>query len=145
MAELKTKPTKVSVSTFLATLADDSRRKDCRVLVKLMGRITGNRPKMWGASMVGFGSYRYTYASGHSGEYFLTGFSPRKADLTIYVMSGFDEHAALLKKLGRHRTSRACLYIRRLSDVDEVVLADIIRNSVAYMRRKYSGEPRSKR
>lgn len=145
MAELKTKPTKVGVSAFLATIVDDSRRRECRALVRQMARTTGHKPKMWGTSMVGFGSYRYKYASGHSGEYFLTGFSPRKTDLTIYIMSGFDEYAALLQKLGRYKTSKACLYVRRLADVDEVVLAEIIGNSVSHMRRKYSEGPRSPR
>jgi hypothetical protein len=129
MAELKTKENEASVDEFLAG-ADESRREDCRTLVKLMKEITGQPPKMWGSSMVGFGRYRYKYASGREGEWFQTGFSPRKNDLTIYLRTGFEPSAALMKKLGRHRTGRSCLYVKKLADIDLGVLKELIRDSV---------------
>jgi hypothetical protein len=126
MAELKTKPTETSVESFLAGVADDARRADCRALVKLMKRVTKAKPRMWGPSIVGFGSYRYKYDSGREGEWFLAGFSPRKSDLTLYIMSGLGPHAALLGRLGKHKTGKSCLYLKRLADVDLDVLRELI-------------------
>ena len=135
MAEPKTRPTGASVAGFLKTIADDERHADCLALVRLMTRITGSRPKMWGPSIVGFGTYHTVYASGREGDWPLVGFSPRKQDLTIYVMSGFAGRDALLARLGRHRTGKACLYLKRLADVDRTVLEALVTASVRHMRR----------
>jgi hypothetical protein len=130
MAELKTKKTKASVSAFLNSVEDDQKRKDCKTIAKIMKEVTGAAPKMWGPNIVGFGSYRYKYASGREGDWFLTGFSPRKQALTLYIMSGFGEYDALLKKLGKFKTGQACLYIKRLEDVDLGTLRKLIKSSV---------------
>lgn len=139
MYEAKTKPTAASVTGFIAAIADEERRKDCRTIVTLMKRATGCPPKLWGPSIVGFDRYHYTYASGHSGESCVVGFSPRKGDLSIYLLAGYQDAATkrLLAKLGRHRTGKACLYIRRLADVDLAVLERLIVRSVADTRRRY--------
>lgn len=139
MYEAKTKLTRASVSAFIAAIADEERRKDCRTLVTLMKRATGCPPKLWGPSIVGFDRYHYTYASGHSGESCVVGFSPRKGDLSVYLLTGYEGVAAkrLLAKLGRHRTGKACLYIRRLADVDLAVLEQLIEHSVADTRRRH--------
>ena len=123
MAELKTRPTSASVAAFLKTVADDERRKDCQTLVKLMKQATGAPAKMWGPSIVGFGTYRYVYASGRQGDWPLVGFSPRKQDLTLYIMAGFARYAALMKQLGKHKSGKSCLYLKRLGDVDMAVLS----------------------
>jgi hypothetical protein len=137
MAELKTKKTKASVAEFLSRVEDPQRRADCKKVAKMMREATGNRAAMWGDSIVGFGKYAYTYASGRSGEWPITGFSPRKRELTVYIMPGFSKYQGLMKKLGKHRTGKSCLYIKRLSDVDEAVLEELIRESVKHMREKY--------
>lgn len=137
MAELKTQRNKASVKQFLASIEDPMKRKDCMALEKLMARITGCKAEMWGGSMVGFGSYHYTYASGREGDWFLCGFAPRKQALTIYIMSGFKGYAALMKKLGKHKTGKSCLYVPSLEVVDQEVLAGLISGSVAAMREKY--------
>ena len=126
MAENKTRPTLASVETFLAGVADASRREDCQALLRLMRRVTGYQPRMWGPSMVGFGSYHYKYGSGREGDWFLTGFSPRKADLTLYITPGLDRYKGLLKRLGKHKTGRSCLYVKRLADVDLAVLTELV-------------------
>lgn len=131
MAELKTKPTKVSVTKFIASVPDGRRRAECRQLMKVMKAATGKRPVMWGPSIIGYGSYHYKYASGHEGDCCLAGFSPRKAALTVYILPGFARFGALLKELGKHKKSVSCLYITRLSDVDLDVLEELIRGSVA--------------
>ena len=136
MADLKTRPTGKSVSRFVGALSDSKRRADCRALQSIMRAVTGNRARMWGPSIVGYGVYEYTNTPGHA-EWPLTGFAPRGRELTIYVMPGFERYAGLMKKLGRHRTGRSCLYLRRLDDVDRDVLADLLRRSVADMRRMY--------
>ena len=133
MAELKTKPTDENVLDFLNGIADEKRRQDCFSILELMKQATGAEPKMWGDSIVGFGSYHYKYASGREGDWFLTGFSPRKQNLTLYIMSGFDEYEALLSKLGKHKTSKACLYINKLQDVDAAVLKELVERSVDHM------------
>jgi hypothetical protein len=132
MAELKTKTTRASVTKFLASIEDENKRKDSRTVLKMMKAITGEKPKMWGTAMVGFGSYHYKYASGQEGEWFLTGFSPRKQALTLYIMSGFSKYDALLKKLGKFKTGKACLYIKKLEDVHLPTLEELIRRSVEH-------------
>ena len=130
MAELKTKKNKASVSAFLNSITDDQQRKDAKAIAKIMREVTGKKATMWGDSIVGFGQYDYKYASGHEGSWPLAGFSPRKGNLSVYIMDGFKERAALLKKLGKHKTGRACLYIKRLEDVDLGVLKKLIAASV---------------
>ncbi len=133
MAELKTKPTQVDVLDFLGQLSDDQRRNDCFVVLELMKAATGADPRMWGASIVGFGRYQYRYESGRTGEWPVIGFSPRKNDLTLYIMPGFDRYESLLARLGKHKTGKSCLYLKRLSDVDLVVLKELIEESVKAM------------
>lgn len=138
MAENKTRPTKASVSAFLASIDDPEKRRDARKIGAMMRRATGRRATLWGPSIVGYGRYRYRYDSGRSGEFMLTGYSPRKQAMTVYIMPGFDAHAALLERLGTHRTGKSCLYIKRLSDVDEDVLEELIVRSVDVMRARYA-------
>jgi hypothetical protein len=133
MAELKTKPTDQSVEEFLNSIPDEKRRQECRAVAQLMQAATGSEPKLWGSSMVGFGSYHYKYASGHEGDAFLTGFSPRKQNLTLYIMPGFDQYDELLQKLGKHKTGKSCLYIKKLEDVDLATLEMLIKRSVEHM------------
>jgi hypothetical protein len=137
MAELKTKPTDNSVRDFIAAIENEDRRRDCQAVLEIMQEATGDRPRIWGSGMVGFGSYHYKYASGREGDWFLTGFAPRKNDLTLYIMPGFDRFEALMKKLGKHKTGKSCLYIKRLSDIDPAVLKELVADSVAYMRQQY--------
>ena len=129
MAEAKTQPTKVPFKRFLETV-DDARRDDCRRLVDMMQAATGAPPVIWGDSLVGFGQYRYVYASGRTGDWPVVGFSPRKSDLTLYLTSGFEGSEAILARLGKHKASKACLYIKRLSDVDQDALQDLIAKNV---------------
>lgn len=136
MAELKTKKTKASVAAFLAGLPDSAARKDCKVLVGMMQAATGAKPRMWGPSIVGFGDYHYEYASGREGDWFVMGFSPRKAALTLYFMSGLRRLEPDLARLGKHRTGGGCLYVKRLDDVDLAVLKRIARKAAAWARRK---------
>lgn len=135
MAELKTKPTQASVEKFLNQVPDETRREDCFKVAKMMEEITGEKPQMWGPSIVGFGSYRYKYASGREGDWPITAFSPRKQDLTLYIMPGFTKQADLMQQLGKHRTGKSCLYIKRLSDVHTPTLKKLIRDSVKRMRK----------
>lgn len=137
MADLKTKPTDASVHDFLQGVADDSRRQDCLTLLRIMQQAAGVEPRMWGSSMVGFGSYHYKYASGREGDWFLTGFAPRKQDLTLYIMAGFDRYAGLLANLGKYKTGKSCLYIKRLADVDLAVLQELVAASVQHMKATY--------
>jgi hypothetical protein len=134
----KTVQTGQSVTKFLSKVPDEGQRHDSLVLVDLMQRATGEPPRMWGSSIVGFGSYHYKYASGREGDMPLVGFSPRKQSLTLYLMSGFADHAALLKRLGKHSTGKGCLYVKRLEDVDMATLEKLVKESVKYMRRKGS-------
>lgn len=136
MAELKTKKTDASVEAFLDGVADPRRREDARVVLELMKRITGEGPKMWGPGIVGFGSYTYTYASGQTGDWPIAGFSPRKQALTLYLMPGFEQDADLMKRLGKHKTGKSCLYLNRLADVDAGVLEELVRRSVERMRNR---------
>jgi hypothetical protein len=135
MAELKTKKTAASVSSFLAGIADESRRKDCKAVARLMKDATGATPRMWGPSIVGFGAMRCRYASGREVDWFLAGFSPRKDSLTLYLMPNLDAHGGLLKKLGKHTTGKSCLYIKRLEDVDHAVLKRLIADGVKAARK----------
>lgn len=134
MAELKTKQTQASVSAFLDAVENEQRRADCRTVLNLMRAVTGEEPKMWGPSIVGFGSYHYKYASGREGDWFVAGFSPRKQDLTLYIMAGFDRYDELMAKLGKYKTGKSCLYLKRLSDVDLGVLRELVSASVEAMR-----------
>ena len=130
MAELKTNPTDQKPEEFIAKIADQGRREDCTALLKLMKRVTGKPGRMWGPSIIGFGTYRYKYASGREGDWMTTGFSPRKQNLTIYIMTGFADQQALLKKLGKCKTASSCLYIKRLADIDMKVLEEMIVKSL---------------
>lgn len=130
MTELKTRPSGRSVAAFLAGIRDPDVRRDCRTLVRLMKKVTNARPAMWGSSVVGFGRYHYRYGSGREGDWFLAGFSPRKANLTLYLMGGFDGHAALVERLGKHSAGKGCIYVKRLSDLDTAVLRELIESSV---------------
>jgi hypothetical protein len=135
MAELKTRPTKASVEKFIKRVPDAQQREDCFTILKLMSEATGEPPKMWGPSIIGFGTYHYKYATGREGDMPIIGFSPRKQNLTLYVLwYGFEEQADLFKKLGKHTTSKSCLYIKRLSDVDLPTLKKIIKVSVRRLK-----------
>jgi hypothetical protein len=137
MAELKTKRTGASVDAFLDGVTDAGRRQDCLALLGIMKRATDAEPEMWGSSIVGFGRYHYRYASGREGDWFLTGFSPRKRDLTLYVMAGFERYEELLARLGTYRTGKSCLYVKRLSDLDLGVLEKLVSRSVQHLRESY--------
>ena len=128
--EPKTKVNDASVTEFLNTVADEQKRNDCFEILKMMKQVTKEEPKMWGASIVGYGSYHYKGKSGREGDWMLTGFSPRKQNLTLYLMAGFDTHADLLKKLGKFTTTLGCLYIKTLADVDKKVLKALVQASV---------------
>jgi hypothetical protein len=135
-AELKTKVNDASVEKFLNTaVKDEQELKDCYEILKMMKQVTKEEPKMWGSSIIGFGSYHYKGASGREGDWMLTGFSPRKQNLTLYLMHGFDVHKDLLKKLGKHKTSMGCLYIKKLDDVDKKVLKELVTASVKRMKK----------
>ncbi len=131
-AELKTKMNEASVDAFIDQ-QPEAVAKDCRLIIKLMKKATGEDPKMWGASIVGFGRYAYEGASGRSGEWMITGFSPRKTNLTIYIMMGFEKEAALMKKLGKHTTGKSCLYIKKLADIDLKALEELFVKGVKAM------------
>ena len=136
MAELKTKVNDASVDKFLQGVKDEQVREDCYRILDIMQKGTKAEPKMWGKSIVGFGSYHYKYASGREGDWMLTGFSPRKRNLTLYIMPGFDEYDGLLKKLGKHTTGVSCLYIKKLEDVDTKVLQELVTKSVKKMKKE---------
>jgi uncharacterized protein DUF1801 len=126
MAELKTKQTKASVSKFINDIPDPVKRKDCKTVAAMMSEISRYKPKMWGPNIVGFGSYHYKYASGQEGDWPLLAFSPRKQNLTLYILNESDEEKELLKKLGKHTSAKSCLYIKQLSDVDLPALKTLI-------------------
>ena len=138
MATLKTRPSDASVEAFLDSVDNEDRREDARRVIAIMRQATEEPPKMWGSRLVGFGSYHYRYASGHEGDWPLTGLSPGKRNLTVYIMPGFDDYGEMLSRLGKHRTGKSCLYVNRLRDVDLNVLEEIIRQSVGDMRRRYA-------
>ena len=137
MAENKTKPTKLSVTAFMNGIEDPAMRRDARKVSAMMRKATGSRARMWGSNIVGFGEYHYKYDSGREGDFMIVGFSPRKQALALYVIPGFKPFSPLMKKLGKHKTGKSCLYIKRLSDVDEDVLAKLIGESVQLMRKTY--------
>lgn len=137
MAATKTKPTAVSVVSHIAAMANEEQRSDAQTLVVLMRKVTGHEPKMWGPTIVGFGSYHYRYASGHEGDAPLSGFAARGRELVVYL-ADFEGRDAMLAKLGPHKTGKACLYIRRLATVDMKVLEKLVARSVADMKRRYS-------
>jgi len=131
---MKTKPTAHSVEVFLSVIEDEKRRQDCYTILNLINEVTKEEPQMWGDSIVGFGSYHYCYGSGREGDWFLTGFSPRKQNLTLYIMSGFSRYEGLLKKLGKYKTGKSCLYIKKLEDIDLSILKEFIKQSVTYVK-----------
>ena len=137
MADNKTKPTKLSVAAFIDGITDQTRHADAKALVKLMQSASGEKPTMWGPSIIGFGSYHYRYDSGREGDMPLIGFSPRKAAIVLYNMTGFSDSTALLAKLGKHTTGKGCLYIRKLADVDQQVLEALIVKSAAVIRARH--------
>jgi hypothetical protein len=137
MGENKTVASNRPVEEFIAGIDDEEKRRDSSEMIALMRKITGHGPKLWGSSLVGFGTYHYRYESGREGDFFLTGFSPRKSAFTVYIMPGFERYAALLKKLGPHKTGKSCLYLKNLDVIDRGVLEEVIRDSVDYMRKKY--------
>ena len=140
MAELKTKKTNASVTKFIAAVEDEKKRKDCKELLKLFKNATGMKPKMWGTSIIGFGSYHYkSERSCQEGDWPLTGFSPRKANISIYIMPGFKNYQNLLTKLGKHKVSKgSCLYIKKLEDIDTKLLTKLIKDSVKVMQKRYT-------
>jgi len=137
MAEQKTKPTTVSVESFLEKVPGEGVRDDCYELVKLMQKITGAKPKMWGPAIVGFGTYHYKYDSGHEGDACIAGFSPRKQNLTVYVLPDFTDRPDLVKNLGKFKAGKCCLYFKRLNDLDRPALEKLIRYSVDYVKDRY--------
>jgi len=137
MAANKMQPTKVSVTKHIAAVPDAVRRADARALVRMLRRVTGESPRMWGPSIIGFGRYHYTYASGREGDAPLVAFAPRKTATVLYVMTGFKGEKGLLARLGNHKTGKGCLYVKALGDVDGTVLEQLLAKSVAAMRRKY--------
>jgi len=138
MAELKTQTTDNSVVEYLSTVENERKKADSFAILELMSEASGQEPKMWGESIIGFGTYHYKYASGREGDWLLTGFAPRKQNLTLYIMSGFDAYDDLLAKLGKHRIGKSCLYVKRLRDVDTDVLRTLISESVAHMKKSHS-------
>lgn len=137
MAENKIQPHDGDLHAFLESVEPEKRRADGLILLKMMQEITGMSPKMWGENMVGFGKYHYKYKSGREGDYLLTGFSPRKAAMSIYIMPGFKRYGDLLEKLGKHKHSVSCLYVTRLENIDLDILAELVRQSVADMKDIY--------
>lgn len=137
MAEIKTRATELSVDDFIESVPDPTRRADAKTVRAMFERLTGEPAKMWGPTIIGCGSYRYTYDSGHSGVMCRMGFSPRKAELVLYVLTGFAGQAELLARLGKHKTGKVCLYIKKLSDVDDTALEEIATRAFAHMNEKY--------
>lgn len=133
----KTRPTKQDARSFIENIDNPTRREDAKAVLELMSRLTGEVPVLWGPSIVGFGSYHYRYDSGREGDYFLTGFSPRKANLVIYVMPGFEPFADLMGRLGRFKTGRSCLYVNKLADLDVAVLEKLLDASVKLVKERY--------
>jgi hypothetical protein len=138
MAELKTKLNDASVEAYLNRVENEKKREDSLAVLQLMAEVTGAEPKMWGDSIIGFGNYHYKYASGREGDWFLAGFAPRKQNLTLYIMAGFDGYEALMASLGKYKTGKSCLYIKKLEDVDTAVLKQLIKQSVEHMQKSNS-------
>jgi len=139
MAELKTRKNDASVIDFLNAVEHGQRREDALRALEIFREVTGFEPRMWGTSIVGFGSYHYKYASGQEGDWMMTGFSPRKQALTLYIMSGFEGVEGLMKKLGKYRTGKSCLYVKKLSDIDEGVLRELIVRSMEFCKTQHCG------
>jgi hypothetical protein len=137
MSDLKTRPTDQKVAQFIEAVEPHQKRHDCWAVVEMMREITGAEPVMWGASIIGFGTYTYVNTTKKPADWPITGLSPRKANLTIYVMPGFSQYESLMTRLGKHSTGKSCLYIKKLSDIDESVLKELIRRSVEHMRATY--------
>ncbi|MFK7920529.1 MAG: DUF1801 domain-containing protein [Bacteroidia bacterium] len=137
MSKLKTTPNELSVTDFLESVADEQKKADSYVLLEKMERLSGAKAVMWGESIIGFGTYKYKYKSGREGEWLLTGFSPRKTALTLYLMGGLLQQAELLERLGKHKKSKGCLYIKRLSDVDESVLEEMIALGIRKLKEQH--------
>jgi len=139
MAELKTKKNAGDVTAFIQSVADENKRKDCMMLLKLMKQVTGEKPVMWGDSIIGFGSFHYkSERSKQEGDWYITGFSPRKQNITIYIIAGFGNYADLMKKLGKHKASSgSCLLINKLADVDQEILKELVTRSFKDMKKKY--------
>ena len=137
MAESKTKPTDASIDEYLASRASAAQLSDCKALIALLQRVTGQAPRMWGPSIVGFGSYRYPLASGKTGESCATGFAVRGKELVVYLVAESPDQASLLAKLGKHKFGKACLYFKRLADLDQKVLEQLVRGSLAELKRRY--------
>ncbi len=137
MATLKTQATDASVAAYLAAIEDLARRADCEALCALMRKASGSQPRMWGSNMVGFGQYHYKYESGREGDWFALGFSSRKAEISVYLMTGFEPRPELLAQLGKHKMGKSCLNIKRLADVDSNVLEQLLKDSLAATRAQY--------
>lgn len=137
MSGNKTRPTDLSVETAIQAVEDEQKRRDCQTLQKMMRAAVGEPAVLWGDSLIGFGQYHYRYDSGREGDFFLTGFAPRKNNLSIYILAGFDRYAAQLEKLGKHKLGRGCLYVKTLAEIDTDILREIIEDSVGEMRRRY--------
>lgn len=137
MVELKNKETRASVRAFLKDLDNKEKYQDCLEILKIMENVSGKKAKMWGTSMIGFGRYHYKYKSGHEGDWFVTGFSPRKQNLVIYIMPGFSKYQTLMSKLGKYKTGKSCLYIKRLEDINIKVLKQLIARSIKDMQKMY--------
>jgi hypothetical protein len=138
MAALKTTPNDRSVEAFLDSMDDEKKRQDSYRILELMKQVTGVEAQMWGDSIIGFGSYHYKYSSGHEGDWFLTGFSPRKQAITLYIMAGFDQYEALMSQIGRYKTGKACLYVKKLEDIDTQTLGELVKRSVEHVANTYS-------
>ena len=137
MAELKTKQTNESFVKFLNTIEDEGKRKDCFQIAEMMKKVSKCEPRMWGPGIIGFGNYHYKYESGREGDMCMIGFSPRKQNITLYLMGAIANHPDLLEKLGKHTTGKGCLYIKKLSDIDPDILSRVIKNSFVFMKNKY--------
>lgn len=145
MAEQKTRPTKVSVDSFIKKVPDPQKREDSKKLVALMKRITKEEPTMWGPTMIGFGNCHYKYASGHEGDCFLTGFSPRTAAISLYVTWNVKQFPELMKRLGKYKTGKACIYVKRLSDIDLGTLEELIKATIADTKERFKDVNGSKK
>ena len=141
MAENKTKATEVSVADFIAAVEPEAKRADAEALDALFRRVTGFTPRMWGPSMIGYGRYDYVYETGHGGSSLATGFSPRKAELSIYILPGYSDFGEILGRLGKHRIGKSCLYVKRLSDIDTGVLEELIRGGLADLASRWPVHP----
>ncbi len=135
--ELKTKKNNASVKEFLDSIEDEAKRKDCKEIAKMMRKATGKNAKMWGDAIIGFDEYTYKYASGREGDWMRIGFSPRKQNITLYIMDGFRKYDELMEKLGKHKTGKSCLYVKKLDDVDKEILNELIEGSVKHFNDKF--------